>query len=578
MLITKNYEIIFKKKYMSKQKTIIITSIYANLWGTEFGGRPSRQNHYKLSLLSIMKMNPDKVICYTSQEELQSLEEHFYDYHGINKELLEFKIFDLKQSKYFEKISSLKDVEHMKTFDRCFEIQYNKFFWTDSLFEIHDYDKVYWFDAGLSHGGLFPDKFAYGNGYERHYNFNLFNPSFLEKINSLSDDKFLIVCKNNSGGFYWSQTIPEKYYGQYKKDYHSIGGFFGGTPKKFKEISKDFDNLLFNLLRNESELFMEEQIMSCLYYNNEENYEVLKFDDWYKKEWHDENTFFFYEIFLTENSTKKQEQVTQEKILINSNMENVEKEIVLNKSNNICVTAVSIQNSNNIGKDYSVHAKRMAESYLEYTDFDVVIVTDNPKSFSDINNDRLKIIDYDSRFDERKMVSNFFNYHLKRYAILVAKELNYQTILYVDCDCYIVGWDMESFLNKLREEFDIAFVTHAHPQLGDLRRNYKHFQEKIDLEFEGLYYESLDMAPNPAETHVLIKNNEKLTEFLDFWDKISKNNKHNNPTYHDGVYFGTSGIHAKMNMIGVDLSSNFTNFCRISHGDGTLNFFGHKIS
>jgi hypothetical protein len=120
----------------------------------------------------------------------------------------------------------------------------------------------------------------------------------------LSEDKFLIVCKNNSGGFYWSQTIPEKYYSANIKRIIILSVVFsGGLQINLRNISKDFDNLLFNLLRNESELFMEEQIMSCLYYNNEEIYEVLKFDDWYKKEWHDENTSFFYELFLTEDST-----------------------------------------------------------------------------------------------------------------------------------------------------------------------------------------------------------------------------------------------------------------------------------
>jgi hypothetical protein len=108
--------------------------------------------------------------------------------------------------------------------------------------------------------------------------------------------------------------------------------------------------------------------------------------------------------------------------------------------------------------------------------------------------------------------------------------------------------------------------------------SYQHFQNKIDTEYEGLYYDELDMSPNPAETHVLIKNNEKLEKFLEFWDKVSKNNKHNLPTYHDGVYFGTSGIYAKMNMIGMTHESKFIDYCRISHGDNTLNFFGHTIN
>ena len=35
-------------------KTLLITSIYSDLWGTEFGGRPSRDYHYRASLLSNM--------------------------------------------------------------------------------------------------------------------------------------------------------------------------------------------------------------------------------------------------------------------------------------------------------------------------------------------------------------------------------------------------------------------------------------------------------------------------------------------------------------------------------------------
>jgi hypothetical protein len=266
---------------MKKEKTLIITSIYSNLWGSEFGGRPSRENHYKLSLLSILKMNPDKVICYTSEQELNSLENHFYEYNKISKDLLEFKVFDLKNTKYFEKISSKKNSEIMKTFDRCYEIQYNKFFWTESLFEIFDYDKVYWFDAGLSHGGLFPDNFAYGSGYERHFSFNVFNPNFLSKLNNLTEDKFLLVCKNNSGAYYWSQTLPTNYYKEYNKDYHVVGGFFGGSPKIFKDIIQDFNSMVFELLKNEPELYMEEQILSCLFFNTPEKFTSLKFDDYY---------------------------------------------------------------------------------------------------------------------------------------------------------------------------------------------------------------------------------------------------------------------------------------------------------
>ena len=43
---------------------------------------------------------------------------------------------------------------------------------------------------------------------------------------------------------------------------------------------------------------MEEQIMSCLYFNHQEDFTLLTFDDWYQKENHDESVKFFFDMFL----------------------------------------------------------------------------------------------------------------------------------------------------------------------------------------------------------------------------------------------------------------------------------------
>ena len=44
-------------------KTLLITSIYTKLYGTDLGGRTSRDHHYKWSLLNILntkKTSPEK--------------------------------------------------------------------------------------------------------------------------------------------------------------------------------------------------------------------------------------------------------------------------------------------------------------------------------------------------------------------------------------------------------------------------------------------------------------------------------------------------------------------------------------
>jgi hypothetical protein len=281
-------------------KTLIYTSIYSYLWGTEFGGRPSRERHYKLSLKKIIELNADKYICFVPQNELNDLTNFFYIQNKISTDKLEFIVFDLNQTKYFNQLRKLKDIESMKTTDRCYEIQYNKFFWYDLLPNKEQYDRIYWFDAGLSHGGIFPDQYRKNNTYEGFFDVNLFTPTYLKHLNELTKEKFLMIGKNNTHQYFWSQTIPSEYYKTYDNSIHVIGGFFGGTPKMFEVIKEKFEQILIKLLENENQLFMEELIMSYLYVDNQEKISLLKFDDWYEREHHkkEDNIKYFYEIFL----------------------------------------------------------------------------------------------------------------------------------------------------------------------------------------------------------------------------------------------------------------------------------------
>ena len=434
----------------------------------------------------------------------------------------------------------------MKTLDRCYEIQYNKFFWIDLIPNLETYDRVFWIDSGLSHGGIFHEKYSYGVGYERHFNFTLFNNELLNKLIKLTEDKTLIISKNNSGIFYWSQTIPQKYYQTYLNDEHIVGGLFGGTVENLKKFKLEFEILLIDLLKNEKELYYEELIMSCLYKNNPKEFLTLNFDDWYDRNdpiKYGNNVKYFYNAF----------EITK-----------------------TCVCAASIEidlNSNN----YLNKAKELIESNLKYHNYDILLLTNNKDFFSKIRNSRLKIVDYDTNFNESITSAGRFNMHIKRFPIKLSQSLGYDIIYYNDCDCFITGWDHNNFTKKCEEDFDVAFVSHANPQLGGLRTTYKHFQDKIDLEFGDLYYDELDMAPNPAETRVIFKNNNKLSLFLEFWDKISLKNK-DYFTYHDGVYFGTSAIYAKMKMTGITSFDEFSKYCRISHAGNILDYFGHQVN
>ena len=279
-------------------KTLFITSLYGRLWGTEFGGRPSRNHHYKLSLLNILNTRPTKVVCFTSPEELDELRSFFYTQHNISEDLLELVSFDLHDSRYFAEIRSKKDLEKIKKSDRCFEIQYNKFFWFDLIEDRFAYDRVYWIDAGLSHGGLFPGEYRI-DGPDRYYNISLFNPDTLENINSTTENKILLLSKNNTGRFFWSQTLPKEYYNEYNISRHIIGGMFGSTPENYNLLKEKFTDLLEEVLSNEDDLFMEELFLSCIYFNNKDLFIPREFDDWFKRENHKEGDYkYFYHTLL----------------------------------------------------------------------------------------------------------------------------------------------------------------------------------------------------------------------------------------------------------------------------------------
>ena len=71
-------------------KVKFITSIYSDLYGTEYGGRINRGGHYRFSLLSLLKMTDADFLCYTSNREIESLQKFFYEENQISPEKLRF--------------------------------------------------------------------------------------------------------------------------------------------------------------------------------------------------------------------------------------------------------------------------------------------------------------------------------------------------------------------------------------------------------------------------------------------------------------------------------------------------------
>jgi hypothetical protein len=224
-------------------------------------------------------MSDADFLCYTSDRELPSLIAFFYETHGISPDKLKFEIFDIANTKFKDLINQYKDVEATKKSDRCIEVQYSKFHWWWN--EDKSYDYYYWIDAGLSHCGLIPVKYLVGTHPEqRYYESTLFNNDFLKNLVEDTGDKFLILGKENDRN-YWSGTLNPKWYTNWERGLHIIGGLFGGHRDKWDEIVTLFEDYTKNVITEDKGLPHEENVMTLMYYNHKELFERKHFDIWW---------------------------------------------------------------------------------------------------------------------------------------------------------------------------------------------------------------------------------------------------------------------------------------------------------
>lgn len=268
------------------KKIKFITAIYSNLWGTELGGRPSRQNHYRWSLLSLLKMSNADFVCFTSEEEYSDLSNFFYKENNIDTKKLILKVFNLQENKYKDLIKKYKNIELTKKGDRCVEIQYMKFAWTYS--EINSgslYDYYFWIDAGLSHCGLVPSRYLSltGPNNRGYYESSIFNNKLLDNLVLNTENKFTMIGKENQRN-YWSGTVNPKHFSKYNNSIHIIGGLFGGKREIWLKVIPLFESYLTKVTESDGRLYHEEDVMTLLYRNHEELCYRYHFDTW----WHEE--------------------------------------------------------------------------------------------------------------------------------------------------------------------------------------------------------------------------------------------------------------------------------------------------
>lgn len=225
---------------------------------------------------------------------------------------------------------------------------------------------------------------------------------------------------------------------------------------------------------------------------------------------------------------------------------------------------------------YINRTKHLINGLREHTNYHLSLLTDEPNQFEDVMHDRLTVYRIGDVSEYPLKSGNRFNMHLKKEAIRVAKEkFDDEIIIYCDCDIFPVKWDEELVQTLLARDFDIA-CRFGNSPWRDNAKDSIFYQKKID-EFEDLFYDDLLDCKIAAETNFIIKRNEKLDVFLDFWGQVAEISlRRNSFTYYDAVYFGTAMYHSKMNIDRMTPSNcwgQYGDLWRLYHKKMEVDFF-----
>jgi hypothetical protein len=262
-------------------KTKIVTAFYTDIKGFPFFGHEyyAREERYLHSLRVLNNMETE-IICYCNDTELEKLRKQVEVFNLTNVTL---KVSNLKDFPLSERMEQIKtDTDGFKFYH---EVDWNKIFLLQKEYD-ETYDYIYWIDVGLSHHGLFPNKYnpnselATGMSYDFNtYSFtNLFNNKLVIGLNNFVGHK--LVNLSNELKFHSTSELNRILQGGYDYRGLSVGGILGGHISKLKHFIERFFELGKKSL-DQNFILNHEAIMSFMYEESKENFETFLFQTWY---------------------------------------------------------------------------------------------------------------------------------------------------------------------------------------------------------------------------------------------------------------------------------------------------------
>lgn len=273
-------------------KTKIVTAFYTDIKDFPFYGHRdySRHERYLHSLRTLNNMNTE-IVCYCNDTQL-SLLENYCNTFNLNNVII--KVSNLNELPFVERMKEIK--ETTDDFKFYHEVDWNKFYLLDKECD-ENYDYIYWIDVGLSHRGLFLEKYnpyadkidGLSRTYENYSFLGVFNQDMIEKMNMWVGDKLINfsnkLISHNVGDINKVMVTKMVF------DSLSVGGIIGGNVKHLKWFIETFYIDAQKILDNNM-IINHELMMSYIYENNQDRFKKFQFETWYHDDYWKTTPYF----------------------------------------------------------------------------------------------------------------------------------------------------------------------------------------------------------------------------------------------------------------------------------------------
>lgn len=262
-------------------KTKLVTAFYTDVKGFPyFAHEPlSRHERYLHSLRTIANTGLEIIVyCNESQYKLLALHCSTFNLNNVS-----IKVSNLSD---YPKSTRMVDIKKSTNkFLFYHEIDWNKFYVLEKEYN-ESYEYIYWIDIGISHPGLFLDKYnpyqkrcdGMSRTYECYSYLNLFQPTLFEKLNKFVGDK-LLNCSTTlfSHNISDASGVIEKPFNQNNL---SVGGILGGHVSKLRWFLNKFESLS-DLVLSKNYILNHEVLISFIVQDKPRNFKTFVFNTWY---------------------------------------------------------------------------------------------------------------------------------------------------------------------------------------------------------------------------------------------------------------------------------------------------------